>query len=143
MGMIGTRTGVGKRPHRVLFQDPGPGVSDDDGGVTQTWFHLSPPRMNVEIKPATARDLERIAAGTVLSTASHIVTGPYHAGVSTQTRIVFGTRVFSVTGVANPEERRIESIYVCVELLGALPLMLPPAAFQDTAFQHSAFQVGA
>jgi len=81
-----------------------------------------PPELSVEIKPATAKDLERVAAGTVIATASHIVTGPYHAGVSTKTRIVFGGRVFQVVGVSNPEERNIETIAVCVELLEAIPV---------------------
>jgi head-tail adaptor len=122
MGLIGLRTSTAKRPHRVMYQNPGPGVSDGDGGVTQSWFNLVPPELSVEIKPATAKDLERVAAGTVIATASHIVTGPYHAGVSTKTRIVFGGRVFQVVGVSNPEERNIETIAVCVELLEAIPV---------------------
>jgi head-tail adaptor len=120
--VIGPKTSVANRPHWVTFQDPGPAVPDGDGGFTQSWFNLVPPSLYVSIEPATAKDLERLAAGTVLATASHIVTGPYHPQVTTATRIVFGTRVFAITGVANPEERCIETICVCVELLDAVPV---------------------
>lgn len=117
--MIGPRTSIAARLHRLQLQNPGPGISDGDGGVTQTYTDLVPPQVWGELKPATARDLERIAAGTVIGTASHIVTFPYHAGVTLATRIVFRGRVFQVTGVSNPEERNLETICVCVELLGA------------------------
>jgi len=122
MGMIGLRTGVAHRPHRLQLQNPGAAVSDGDGGVTQSWADLVPPKVSGEVKPATARDLERIAAGTVIGTASHVVTFPYHAGVTLATRIVFRGRVFQVTGVSNPEERNLETICVCVELLDAIPV---------------------
>lgn len=124
MPTIGPSTAIADRPHWVTFQNPGAAVSDGAGDVTQLWFALTPPALFVRIQPATAKDLERLAAGTVLSTASHIVTGPDHPQVTTATRIVFGTRVFSVTGVANPEERNVERIYLCVELLDAAPIDL-------------------
>ena len=130
-------TAINQRRFRVQLQTPGPGVSDGDGGVTQSWTDLVPAHRYAKLKPATARDLERIAAGTVIGTASHIVTFPFHPGVTLATRIVFRGRVFQVTGVSNPEERNIETIAVCVELLGR-PLALNP--FQSSAFQHSAFQ---
>jgi SPP1 family predicted phage head-tail adaptor len=108
----------GQRRHLVTLSVPGPTVPDGDGNYTQTDVLLDPPTRYAEIKPATARDLERVAAGTVLSTATHVVTMDYHAGVTTATRIVFNGRVFSVTGVSNPEERNIDTVCVCVELLG-------------------------
>jgi head-tail adaptor len=108
---------IGARRHYVTLENPGAAVPDGDGGYTQTWTALSPAALYVEIKPATAKDLERVAAGTVLSTASHIVTGPYHAGVTTKTRVTFGTRVFSVTGVSSPDERQIESVMICEEVV--------------------------
>jgi len=111
------KASVAERPHRVTLQNPGPAVPDGDGGFTQTWTDLVPPALYVKIAPATAREVERLAAGTVLATATHIVTGPYHAGVTTKTRIVFNGRVFSVTGVANPDERNVETIAICAEVV--------------------------
>ena len=110
-------TAVGTHRHLVLFQAPGAAVPDGDGGFTQTWSDLSPATWHVSIEPATAQDLERVGAGTVLSTASHIVKGRFHPGVTTQTRMIFGGRTFSITGKANLEERGIFMELVAVEVV--------------------------
>jgi len=115
--MIGNTTSIGDRPHFVLLQNPGPAVSDGDGGFTQTWSDLVPRSLYVSIAPATTADLERVAAGTVVSTATQIVKGPYHPQITTKTRILFGARQFSVTGVANPGERNVETFATCVEIV--------------------------
>jgi head-tail adaptor len=106
---------AGQRRHAVLLQNPGPPIPDGDGGYTQSWTDLTPSLVWVSLQPAYARDVEYLTAGTVGASATHIVTGPYHPGVTTQTRVVFGTRVFSVTGVSNPEERNVEMILMCQE----------------------------
>jgi SPP1 family predicted phage head-tail adaptor len=115
--MIGMTTSVGARPHRVTFQNPGPAVPNDDGGFSQSWIDLAPPALSVSIEPATAADLERLAAGTVVSQATHIVRGPYHPQVTTKTRILFNGRVFSVKGASDPEERHVEGVWLCTEVV--------------------------
>lgn len=108
---------IAERRHLVRLQNPGLAVPDGDGGYTQTWTDLNPPTVKVQIRPASARDLERVASGTVLSTATHVVTGPYHPDVTTQTRVVFGDRTFNVIGVSNIDERNIEMVLTCVEVV--------------------------
>lgn len=103
--------------HRVLFQNPAAPVSDGDGGWTLTWADTVPGAWFVSIEPATARDLERVTAGTVISTASHIVKGRYHPQVTTKSRMVFNGRTFSITGVANVEERSIFMELIAVEVI--------------------------
>jgi head-tail adaptor len=117
MAILGPRVATAARPHRVTLQNPGPGAPDGDGGFLQSWTDLAPASMYVSIQPATARELERVTAGTALSTASHIVTGPYHPQVTTQTRILFSGRTLFVIGVANPEERNVETVMVCNEVV--------------------------
>jgi head-tail adaptor len=117
MGTLAPATSVNARVHRMAWQNPGPAVPDGDGGSTPTWIDLVPPATSVEIKPATAVDLERIAAGTVLSSNTYIVKGPYHPQITTQTRGLHNGRSFSVTGVSNPEERHVETVCVCVEVV--------------------------
>jgi SPP1 family predicted phage head-tail adaptor len=117
MGAVGPKTAIADRPHRVTFQNPGPNVPDGDGGYTNSWTDLVPPALSVKIAPATQRDLERVIAGTVMSTATHIVTGPFHPQVTTKTRVLFDGRQFSVVGVADPEEGQVEMILVCVEVV--------------------------
>lgn len=111
---------VGSLRHCITLENPTSQIMDGDGGYTYIYTPLDPPSVYAEIKPATVRDLERVAAGTVLSTASHVVTIRYHAGVTTETRVKFGTRYFSVVGVMNPEERNIELQLMCVELVGVV-----------------------
>jgi hypothetical protein len=117
-----------QRDQRVALHNPGPAVPNGLGGFTHVWTALDPPVVDVQLAPATARDLERVAVGTVLSTASHIATMNYHAGVTLKTRLtkgprnadgslVAGSRQFSVTGRVNPGERNVELVLVCVEVL--------------------------
>jgi head-tail adaptor len=108
---------IGRRDKIVVVQTPGPAVPDGDGGYTHTWADANPRTWHVSIEPATTRDLERVAAGTVIATASHLVTGPYRPDLTTQTRLLFGARVFNVTGIANPSEKNEELILVCVEVV--------------------------
>jgi SPP1 family predicted phage head-tail adaptor len=114
--MIGPqRAAIGDRPHRVLFQNPGPAVPDGDGGFTQAWTDCAPPALSMSIVNATAAALERIAGGTVIATATHIVSGPYHPQVTTQTRAVFDGRTFQIGNVIDREQRHQEMVLVCTE----------------------------
>jgi head-tail adaptor len=113
--MIAPATGVALRPHRVTFQNPGPAVPDGDGGYTQSWLDLSPLALSVRIAAPTARDLESMGPGTVVSTATYVVTGPFHPGVTTKTRINFNGRLFQVVGVTNVEERSQEMVLLVNE----------------------------
>jgi len=115
--MIGPKTSVANRPHRVTLQNPASAVPDGDGGFTQTWADLVPPAWTCSLEPATANELERIAAGTVLSLNTYIVKGPYRPDVTTKSRLLFNGRSFSVTSVADPEERHVELVLVGVEVV--------------------------
>lgn len=112
----------GARRHLVTLWGPGALVPDGEGGFTQTPAMLTPPTRYAEIKPATARDLERTTAGTVIASASHIVTMDYHAGVTIQTQLTWTTlggktHTANVTGVSNPEERSVDLVLTCEEVV--------------------------
>jgi len=115
--MIGPQSTIAEKPHRVTVEGPGDPVPDSDGGYTQSWASLAPPQLFVKITPATARDLERTGSGTVITTASHIVVAPYHPQLTTECRLRFGARVFSVTGIANRDERNVELVLLCEEVV--------------------------
>jgi SPP1 family predicted phage head-tail adaptor len=107
---------AGALRHRITLQNPkSPPTPDGDGGYTEDPWTTLAANVPASIVPATARDLERVVAGTVQSSATHLVTIRYLAGVTTKTRVVFGTRLLSVTGVQNPEERNISLVLVCQE----------------------------
>lgn len=107
----------GRKRHLVTLANPGVAVPDGEGGYTQVPAALAPAAMYAEIRPATARDLERVTAGTSMATASHIITMDFHPQVNTSTRINFNGRTLLVTGVANPEERNVELILTAEEVV--------------------------
>lgn len=113
--MIAPKVSISRRPHRVSLQNPGDPVPDGDGGYTEGMTPLNPPQMFASIEPATAQNLERDFAGTVVATATHVVTMPYHPGVTLETELVFKGRTFSVIGKANREERDRELVLLCAE----------------------------
>lgn len=113
--MIGT-SAPGKRIHRVTLQNPGPAVPTADG-YTQSWTDLTPAGWTVSIERASADNLERIAAGAVVASASHIIEGPYHPQVTTKTRVLFNGRTFNVTAVINPGERNVDLQLACEEVI--------------------------
>jgi SPP1 family predicted phage head-tail adaptor len=115
---------IGALRHRIVLENPGTPVPDGDGGFTQTWQPLFPSPVWASVAPASSRDLERVGArservgeGSAISTATHIVMMRYHSGVTTKTRITFHGRTFNVTGVANPDERNIETVALAVEVV--------------------------
>lgn len=108
---------IGALRHRVIIENPGGAVPDGDGGYTEVETAAQPSPIWASIVPATARDLERVIAGTVQSAATHIVTVRYHSGITTKTRLRFGSRIFSVTGVQNQDERNVELKLTCEEIV--------------------------
>jgi len=106
---------IGARRHRVLFQSS-VHTPDGDGGSTQAWTDIGV-AIYCEVKPATQRDLERATAGTVLSTATSVITGPFVELVNTKSRAIFDGRTFAVVGKSTPGERKIEMILLCVEVV--------------------------
>ena len=114
--LVSSVTPAGQRIHSVDFVNPGTPAPDGDGGYTQTTDTIGS-GVRVAIQTATQRDLERIASGTVIAEASHIVFSPYLAGVTTQTRILFGAKTFHVVGVDNPDMRNRELVMAVSEVV--------------------------
>lgn len=81
---------------------PGTSSPDGNGGYVPSggYAALSPPEWRFAIEKASARSAERYFSATVIDRATHILTGRYHAGISTETRIVWVDRS-GVTHTAN------------------------------------------
>jgi head-tail adaptor len=109
--------GLGDQRHRVVFQQRGE-TPASDGGYTETWTDLTPLPLGwkVQISPASPNDLERATAGTVVTQVTAIVRGRYHPGITTASRMVFGSRTFSIVGTRNVEERGRMMELLAVEL---------------------------
>jgi len=95
----------GERRHIVSFEAPGDPVPDGEGGYTYTWTSFTPAGWYVAIRPATAADAEAALAGTQITHVSHVITGDYHPGVTTDTRMIFNGQVYHVTSVIDDEAR--------------------------------------
>jgi len=122
--MIGVRrASIGERAHRVALTGPGgEAVPDGDGGYTVVPAPLDPPAVWAQITPATTADLERLAAGTVLASATLLVTMPFHPGVNNNTQLAWTDaaqrpHTANVVGVVNVDERCVELIVGAVELV--------------------------
>jgi head-tail adaptor len=96
---------IGEDRHLVTFDAPGAAVPDGEGGFTRVPAPLAPPTWYVRIRPATARDVERAMAGTIITHRSHVIHGRYHPGVTLAARMHFEGRTYQVTSVINIDER--------------------------------------
>ena len=106
---------AGRRRWSLDLAAAGPAVPSGDGSYTATPVPLDPPTAWGAVEPATGRNMQRLFSQTVISTATHRITIPYHAGVTTGTIVTFRGRTLSVVGVASPDERQIETVLACVE----------------------------
>lgn len=105
---------IGARSQYVTLAEPTT-TRNTDGGFDEVPAPLDPPAVMASVEPADQRSLERVAMGTVVSTASHIVTMPYHPGVTTKTVITVEGRTLKVISVRDPKWAHRETIAVCVE----------------------------
>jgi SPP1 family predicted phage head-tail adaptor len=105
---------IGKRRHLVTLQTS-TAAEGAGGDYGLTWAAMTPSQVYAAVEPATAQRLERIGHGAVIAQATHLVTIPYVASVTTKARVLLNGRALNVVGVANVEERNIELILVCVE----------------------------
>lgn len=120
-------TTINQKRTRVTLQAPGPAVPDGDGGFTQTWADLAPAQVQASIAPATARNLERVPAGTTMATAAYLVTIGYRPDVTTRTRVLIppgrtrvllpASRPLSVVSVSDPDNDQRELELICTEVV--------------------------
>jgi head-tail adaptor len=108
---------IGQDRHHVTLEQPGPPVPDGFGGYTEGWTPLDPPTWDCAIQPATAADMERAMVGAPQATASHLVSGRYHPGITTETRILHEGRYLVVQSVRNLDERKMRLQLVCAEII--------------------------
>jgi head-tail adaptor len=102
---------IGQDRELVTFENPDPPVPDGEGGYTQTWTALVPATWYVRVRAATARDAEKVTAGTVITHVSHLVHGRYHPGVSTLTRMIWKGQTYQVTSVvSDARDREMELV---------------------------------
>lgn len=107
---------IGEMRNYISVENPTRSV-DGDGGYIDSWSATSPSPIWASIEPATARDLERIVGNTISATVSHIVKTRFHSGITTNTRLVDGTKILYVRGIQNLKMKDQWIILACEEVL--------------------------
>lgn len=110
----GQTLAIGAYREWVTIQTMSPAVPDGDGGYTSGWTDAGD--WAVDIRPASVASLERLTGGTVLTVASHVLTGRYRPEVTRDGRVRYGARTFHVLAVITPLEARTETIAICQEI---------------------------
>jgi head-tail adaptor len=117
---MGLTMGIGTYRHVATVENPGPHEPDGLGGYTPTWIAATPATLKVSITPATAKDLETVTAGTVTATATHLVRGRWHPGITPASRLRARGRTLNVLAVGNPDERDRTVVLICAEVFESL-----------------------
>ena len=87
-------------------------TTDGQGGYTETW--ATDVTVWAYIKPMKA--YERMQAQKLETPLSHKVTIRYRSGVTTKHRLLFGSRVFHIKGIINPDEANQFLELTCIEI---------------------------
>jgi SPP1 family predicted phage head-tail adaptor len=104
---------AGRLRHRIDLEAIS-SVPDGMGGSTDSWVAQAT-SVPADIVPVTAT--EAVRAGTSAMVGMHKVTIRYYAGLSAAWRVKFGSRYFSIAGIANVGERRVEMELMCREVI--------------------------
>ncbi len=95
------RIRAGQLRHPIEIQE-NTETSDGDGGLTGSWDTVHTPW--AAIRPATATEI--FNASQLQSVITHVITTRFIAGLRTDYRILFESRIFNITSIADSEEHQ-------------------------------------
>lgn len=112
---------LGAMRNLITVENPSDPVPDGLGGFTLNYVPADYPDWWAAIDRASVRASERLFAGTVISHASYILRGRFHAEIGMQTRLSWTDRagavhVTNVLDVTDPEGSGVETIVLCSEV---------------------------
>lgn len=96
--------------HRVSLQSS-EDSADGGGGSTTVWSEVA--TLWASIEPL--KGVERVAAQQIETRLTHRVRLRHRLGVTTAMRIQFGSRIFNIHAVINPQERNRLLELLCEE----------------------------
>lgn len=103
---------AGELRHRITLLNP----ADELDGTGQPASYSDWATVWAAVNPLSGRDL--FAAQQLQSEVTHRVKIRYRAGVNSAMRVRFGTRIFEIDSVIDPEERHEELHLMCTERKG-------------------------
>lgn len=101
---------------------PGAVVPDAEGGFSRTPVALAPAVWRCAVEKASPRAIERRFAGTVTAQATHILSGRFHAGITTESVVTWTDRAgvahtASVLDTDDTEGAGVESVVLVSEVV--------------------------
>ena len=87
---------IGALRQVVSLSTPQAAQADGDGAYTQQYVPLDPPTWRCMIEAVAPRPSESTLGGTITSHATHILTGRFHPGITSQTRFVWTDRAGAI-----------------------------------------------
>jgi SPP1 family predicted phage head-tail adaptor len=102
---------IGKRQKRVGVQSKQT-VRDEAGGAITTW--VTDDTIWAHIAPATGKEL--YAGEQVKAELTHKITIRYYSGLTTENRLIYGTRIFDINFIRNIDERDCYQELFCKEV---------------------------
>jgi SPP1 family predicted phage head-tail adaptor len=106
---------IGHLRERVTLQTP-TRTADGAGGYTETWANLAPATVWAAVEAAPAAEVERRLGAEVTAGLVFRVKLRAHSGVTTRTRVTWGTRVLHVKGLETPDRLGRWLTLYCEEL---------------------------
>jgi SPP1 family predicted phage head-tail adaptor len=103
---------IGEYRHRVTVQEVSV-TRHASGAEIETWTTLCQPYMS--FKPLTGK--EYWAAQAENADVTHEGRMHYRSGISPKNQIVWGSRTFGIRAVMNVEERNMELLLLCEEIV--------------------------
>lgn len=103
----------GQARHKITLQGLGARVDDGHGGGSISFTDVI--SLWASIEPLTGDEILR--AGQMDVKMTHRVRHHYYPGVRPSWRVVYGSRVFDIKHVNDPEERHRELELICEELV--------------------------
>jgi len=100
----------GKLRHRITVQKKTES-RDSHGGVTYTWTNEN--SRWAEVQPLAGRELWQARQAQMHATLR--VSMRYYPGLTSEHRIIFGSRILNIEAVTNVGERNIETVALCID----------------------------
>jgi SPP1 family predicted phage head-tail adaptor len=101
---------AGQLRHRVVIQSKAR-TDDGGGGGSVTWSDVATVWAN--IKPLSG--MQRLKAEQVESSVTHTITIRYRSGLDDSMRVTYAGRIFMVTSLIDPDERKAWLSLMCEE----------------------------
>ena len=108
-------TPAGPLRHVVAIQQPVTAIVDGLGATAPTTWTAVYSAVRAEVRPL--RGDQYLAGQQLASIVDYKIRIRYHSGIKNGWRVVFGTRIYKIVSVIDPEMRKIYLDLMCKEIM--------------------------